>query len=56
MERKPNTNFAFVVHSCTYFVIGGVAKNFFPLFLKALKINKITKALKLLVIKHAGIL
>jgi hypothetical protein len=61
MERKPDTNFTFVVyratvHSCIYFVIGGVAKNFLPLLLKALKIKKIRKALKFLVIKHAGIL
>jgi hypothetical protein len=39
-----------------YFVIGGVAKNFLPLLLKALKIKKIMKALKLLLIKYAGIL
>lgn len=41
MEEKPNTNFTFVVdiaivYSNIYFVIGGVAKNFLPLFLKVL--------------------
>jgi hypothetical protein len=37
-------------------VIGGVAKNFMPLLLKVLKINKKIKALEPLAIKYLGIL
>jgi hypothetical protein len=61
MEQKPNTNLTFVVdraivYSHIYFVIGGVAKNFLPLFLKVLKMKMKIKALEFLLIKYTGVL